>query len=369
VADLTLEQVSDVAGLNALQESWDEVWQASRDRSPFTTWQWASTWWQHFGRSDRLEILVARRAGQVVGIAPFLRARLGAGPMSHSMLVGVGQETADYGGMLLGGEPEATAELFLDRLSGELASGLTSVNLTRLRPDGDLQPLVERYLDDCSRRVRLVEAESDPYPYLDLGGIDDVPRLLKKLDTRNDVWRRGRRFAEHHDVEFVYDAAPDAANLAALFDLSGRRWDTKGTRMAGLFAGEPGRAFIAEVISAMRAKDGARLSMLRADGVAVGARLGFECGEHYLGYKECFDPAYSQFGPGQYLTSQVLHTLHERGLDRFDFLRGEGMHKSKWANGEQEVTYRTLHRAGRTGEVARRVMWHQMRLRLRRWTG
>jgi len=144
VAELTLDQITNLPGLLSIRDEWGEVWQASSDRSPFNTWQWVVTWWEHFGRNDELAVLLARRGDALVGIAPLLRARLGVGALAHKMIVGVGQETADYGGLLLGAEPDATGGLFLDKLGDDVARGLTSVNLTRLRPNGDTQLQVQR---------------------------------------------------------------------------------------------------------------------------------------------------------------------------------------------------------------------------------
>jgi CelD/BcsL family acetyltransferase involved in cellulose biosynthesis len=185
--------------------------------------------------------------------------------------------------------------------------------------------------------------------------------------VKNDVWRRGRRFAEQHDLAFDDDAEPDDRGMAALFELSRLRWDTKDRPMVGLFAGTAGREFLADVVPALRAEGRARLSLVHADGAAVAARLGFEVGDTYLGYKECFDPSIKALGPGQYLTSRVLHAIDDRGLREFDFLRGEGAHKSKWANGERVVGYWTMHAGGSRGRVAERLMWWQLRRRQRGW--
>lgn len=362
-----MDRITEVSGFDELRPDWQALWSRSADRGPFLTWEWARLWWEHFGGLDRLEILVARDGDRVEGIAPLLRSRIGAGPAAAEMLVGVGQETADYGGFLLGERPHDTASLFLDFLSAELRHGLRSVNLTRLRPGGDLLPAVREHVRG-SGADRLVCEESAAYPFLDLGALDDPAEHLRRLDVKNDVWRRGRRFAEQHELTFDYDAEPDRAHLDELFALSELRWNSKAAAMVGLFAGESGRAFLTEVVPALRERGVARLSLVRADGRAVAARLGFESGDAYLGYKECFDPDCSQLGPGQYMTSQVLHAVEERGLHEFDFLRGEGAHKSKWANGEREVGYWTLHRSGARGALARKLMWNQLRLRRRRWS-
>jgi len=364
VTELTLERITDSVALRALRESWERVWRASADRSPFVTWEWVSTWWEHFGGNDRLEVLVALDGETVVGIAPLLRTRLGA---ASTMLVGIGQENADYGGFLLGERPEETGLLILDYVLDAVAHGV-SLNLTRLRPEGDLLPLVRDHVEGRHGKVVLVQEQTTSYPYLDLRAVDDPTAYVNKMDTKNDVRRRTKRLAELHELHFDYDADPTDDNLGAFYELSNRRWDTKDGKMAGLFAGERGRAFITDVTRAMRPTGHVRVSLLRAGDLLVAARFGFECDGAYLGYKECFDPEYSKYGPGQMLTSRILHLEVEQGMHEFDFLRGEGAHKAAWVNAERTVSYWTVHRGGAIGRVRRKLMWSQLRLRLRRWT-
>jgi CelD/BcsL family acetyltransferase involved in cellulose biosynthesis len=367
VAALALERITEPSRFGELRDGWREVWAVSADRSPFLTWEWVTTWWQHFGARDQLELLVAKDGDRVVGIAPLLRARVGVPPISQTMLVGIGQENADYGGFLLGEHPAATGALFVGHVF-DAAQGGVSVNLTRLRPEGDLLPIVQ---DEAARRagkVALVEEQTTAYPYLDLSALDEPAAYLHKMDTRNDVRRRTKRLAELHELRFDYDADPTDANLGALFALSGRRWDTKDGRMAGLFAGARGRAFIADVSRKMQPTGHVRVSLLWADDLLVAARFGFECDGAYLGYKECFDPDYSKYGPGQMLTSHILHLEVEEGMREFDFLRGEGAHKAAWVNAERRVGYWTIHPGGTVGRLRRKLMWNQLRLRLRRWT-
>ena len=365
-----LECVADPSGLAELRNAWARVWHASADRSPFLTWEWVDTWWRHFGGNDQLEVVVARdHANDVIAIAPLLRARLGFTPLTTTMIVGIGQESADYGGFLLGDRPGETGPLLVNHVLDAVEHGAVSANLTRLRPDGDLLPIVREMTAGRSTRMALVNEEDAVYPYLDLSTVDDPEEAVTKLDTRNDVRRRTRRLAELHELHFEYDAEMNSANLDALFELSNRRWDTKEGKMSGVFAGDRGRRFVAEVGKAMRDVGTARLSLLRADEQVVAARFGFECDGAYLGWKECFDPDFSKFGPGQMLTSRILHHEVDRSMREFDFLRGAGEHKAAWVNAERQVGYWTIQRAGARGRVLRKLMWAQIRLRLRRWAG
>src|SRR5215212_5917436 len=153
--------------------------------------------------------------------------------------------------------------------------------------------------------------------------------------------------------------------MQTLFRLYSSRWAQKRGHPTGVFATERGRSFVSEAAQLLHAEGLARLSFLSADGTPIAGRFGFEFEGSYLGFMETFAPEFGKYGPGQIMVAKVLNSEVERGMHEFDFMRGEGLHKSKWANGEREVGYWVLRRRGRVGDVHRRVMWNVMRLRAR----
>ena len=370
MASLRLDVITDDAGFDALRSAWERVLVRSSDRSVFLTWEWARTWWRHYGRRDRLHIVTVSDGADVVAIAPLLRTGIRYGKVGITMLVGIGQENADYGGMLLGPRPREAADLILGSLESEIRDGPVVLNLTRLRPEGDLLRIVgERFGSGTAGTdnsdITLARAQQSIYPYLDLSTVDDPARYVAKLDTKNDSRRCLRRFREAHDVTFEYDVEPTTDAMRTLLDLYERRWAEKPGTASGVFASDRGRAFISEAASLLHAEGRAKLSFLSADGAAVGGRFGFEFEGAYLGFMETFEPDFGRYGPGQILVAQILAAAVERGLHEFDFMRGEGLHKSKWANSAREVDYWVAHRRGRLGQLHRRLMWNLMRLRVR----
>ena len=278
-------------------------------------------------------------------------------------MIGIGQENADYGGFLVADGRDDAAALLLDHLA-QHGSGPTVVNLHAGRGGLGARARVRRawrlVLDDGHRtRARRVppagfRGDRRPCPlHREARHPQRLPRALKRL-------------REQHDVEFAYDAGIDDRVLTELFDLYDRRWADREGSPSGLFATERGRAFLRDVGVALHDRGEARISALRCDGRLVAVRFGFELGGWYLGYMEAFDPEFRRFGPGQILVARILEDLLARGLRGFDFMRGEGFHKSKWANAGYDVDYLVLSRAGRRGEIDRWAAWNLMRLRHRR---
>jgi CelD/BcsL family acetyltransferase involved in cellulose biosynthesis len=358
VAQLVLSVIQNERDFAMLRSPWRAVFNSSDDRNVFLTWEWAYTWWRHFGRRDRLHVVAVWKGSDLVSVAPLLETSLGPRGWGHRMLVGIGQETADYGGFLLGDHPDAT-ELILDHLEQRVAHGEV-VNLTRLREDGVLLSLLRRRFIPNRRSPTLIQELVEDYPFLDLTKPENPADYISALEKRNDVRRRLRRLREQYAVDFVYHAAPPRVAVERFLALHDQRWMAKGRTPSGLFVSRTGRAFLLDVAEALDATGYLRLSFVTADGAPIAARFGFECNGTYLGMKSAFDPAFSSFGPGQLMVALLIREMLARGLHEFDFLRGAGEHKDAWANGRRAVGYLTLRRRGAVGH---RLLWLALRRR------
>jgi CelD/BcsL family acetyltransferase involved in cellulose biosynthesis len=354
---LALSVVDDEREFARLRSPWHAVFNSSEDRNVFLTWEWAHTWWRHFHGRDRLCVVVVHEGSNVVAIAPLLDTFFGL--FGRRMLVGIGQETADYGGFLLGDQPEATGELILDYLEERLARG-HAVNLTRLREGSRLLLLLRRRFPPSRPGPTLVQELIEDYPYLDLTKSEDPARHVSALEKRNDVRRRLRRLRERHDVGFVYRATPPRMAVEGFLTLHEERWASKNHPPSGIFVSNKGRVFVLDVAEALDSSELLRVSFVTADGVPIAARFGFECGGTYVGMKSAFDPAFASFAPGHLIVALLLEEMVARGLHEFDFLRGGGEHKDAWANGRRTVGYWTLRRPGAIGH---RLLWLALRRR------
>jgi CelD/BcsL family acetyltransferase involved in cellulose biosynthesis len=325
----------------------------------FLTWEWVHTWWRHFRGRDRLHVVVVREGSNIVAIAPLLETPLGL--FRRRMLIGIGQESADYGGFLLGDQPDATGELILGHLEDRVARG-DAVNLTRLRESSTLLSLLRRRFQPTRPGPTLVQELCEDYPCLDLTQTEDPSGHIAALEKRNDVVRTLRRLREKHDVEFVYHAGGSCLAVEQFLAIYDARWNAKGERPSGLFVGSRGRAFLRDVAGALDPSGLLRVSFVTADKVAIAGWFGFECDGAYLGMSTAFDPAFASFGPGHLIVGLLLEELVARGVHEFDFLRGADQHKDKWANVHRTVGYWTLRRRGHIGH---RLLWLALRRRRR----
>jgi CelD/BcsL family acetyltransferase involved in cellulose biosynthesis len=69
--ELTVERISDTAGLDALRSEWQALLRGNEADCLFLTWEWLSCWWRYVSQRRRLCLLTVRRDGELVAIAPF----------------------------------------------------------------------------------------------------------------------------------------------------------------------------------------------------------------------------------------------------------------------------------------------------------
>lgn len=352
---LTLDVVDSDEGFAALRGEWADLATADPDHNVFLAWQWAHTWWRHFGAGRdgvRLHIVVVRDGQGITGIAPFFRSRLGAGPLAVPVLRRLNHDAGDYGGMLLGRHPDETVAAVVSHLGAQLHGDVAVVELSRLasgarftgllgdelvRHAGTIEPVVEQLGEACL--------------FADVARGIDLPKLTKKHKIRQRLRRLGEQHGEVAFVRHTGETLDDG--LDRLVSLHDRRWEQLDEPMQGLMASAQGREFLLDAIRALDGEGMVQLLSVEAGGKPVAVELDFVQDDRVFLFKGAFDPEFSAFSPGQLLHHRVFEDGLAAGVQVFDFCRGGADYKRRWTNGEQRLLTVLLTRPGLTGAVAR----------------
>ena len=95
-------QVTEVTTTNAfcsLRDQWNRCLASSGQNTIFLTWEWLFTWWETYGKSDQLRILICSdETGHIVGIAPFYTTseRVFGFPLRTLRLLGSNEACSEY---------------------------------------------------------------------------------------------------------------------------------------------------------------------------------------------------------------------------------------------------------------------------------
>jgi CelD/BcsL family acetyltransferase involved in cellulose biosynthesis len=305
-----VEPTLEVGGeLDPLRAVWTKL--AERGRNLFSTWEWASIWWRHFGQGRRLHLIVVRRGTEPVGLLPLYRWQ--RGPVTALRFVGHGP--ADELGPV--GDPDDGVRLAraLRRSLGRLdADLLLAEQLPRGQDWGAL--LGGR---------RLAE-ETSPLVRFDAGGWEGYLRT-RSANFREQVRRRARKLAREHRV--AYRLSDGSRNLDhdldLLFQLHDARWSGAPTNFTA-------RAAFHRAFAPVAAEQGwLRLWLLEVDGAPAAALYGFRYAGVESYYQAGRDPALDDYRVGFVLLAHAIRQAANDGIREYRLLRGAEGYKLRFA--------------------------------------
>ncbi|MFE1285346.1 GNAT family N-acetyltransferase [Streptomyces sp. NPDC058751] len=122
-----------------LATAWDRLYRRCGAATAFQSHAWLHSWWLSYGTPGRLRLVVVREGGELLAVAPLMRARR---PLPT--LVPLGGPISDYADVLLDDE-------HTDRVAALLAEGLSAAARTALidfrevRPGGAAERVYEHW--------------------------------------------------------------------------------------------------------------------------------------------------------------------------------------------------------------------------------
>jgi dTDP-4-amino-4,6-dideoxygalactose transaminase/CelD/BcsL family acetyltransferase involved in cellulose biosynthesis len=323
----------DVAGeLAPLRTVWSEL--AVQGRNVFATWEWASTWWEQFGRRRKPLVTICRSGDRVVGILPLYA--WSTRPLRVLRLIGHGP--ADELGPVAADEDR-------DAVVAALGPALGRVGWDVFV--GEQLPR-DRTPWDQTQASRLVRREASPVLRF---GPDGWQGFLdsRSRNFREQVRRRPRRLAREHRVAYrLADGSRDLDDeLETLFRLHAERWSSTGTsflRHRGFH-----RAFAHTAL----AQGWLRLWFLEVDGRPVAAVYGFRYAGVESYYQAGRDPAWDAYAPGFVLLAHAIRRAAEDGMTEYRLLRGGEAYKYRFATADAGLDTIALARGPGLGAALR----------------
>ncbi|TAK10199.1 MAG: GNAT family N-acetyltransferase [Candidatus Manganitrophaceae bacterium] len=324
---IDLEEVTTVEALEALRPEWSALYERCAGATPFQSPEWLLSWWKCFG-AGQLWVLVLRRGGRLVGLAPFFIGSLGEGAPRHVGFIGTGiTDTLDL--LLEPGLESVGALRILERLA-QCSARWDLCDFQELRPDSALLTASRSAL-----HFRIVPQSVSPRLLLPEG--TNLETILPPVHRRN--LRRARRRLEAAG-RFVFDRA-DAHTFPALledfFRLHENRWEKR--EGAGVLADPAIRAFHREAAAGFLRQGALRLYGLRLGETVIASLYAFRKGSGLYCYLSGFDPEKADYSPGALLLKHAIEEAIGEGLREVDFLRGKEPYKYLWGASDR-VHYR-----------------------------
>ncbi|HTR81300.1 MAG TPA: GNAT family N-acetyltransferase [Bacteroidota bacterium] len=303
-----VEIVTTIARLRELRQDWNLI--ALRTENPLFQFEWFEACAEAFCPPDALHVVVVRRTGIVVGIAPLVLAQpsllqrrieiLGASVLCEP--AGFLCTDADAMNQLISAIMEMRRPLFLGRV------GCTSLECNTI------ERVARRHLF-----FGLKNRSASPWISIE-GSWESYEATLSS--SRRSSLRRARRNASKLGTLTTEIFSPSAEHLDRyldeVFEVESANW--KGQAGTSIRSISPLKKFFATYAKAAAQAGILRLCFLRVNGKPIAVQIAVEYARRFWVLKIGYDEEYASCSPGNVLMHDVVRYAFERKLISFEFL-------------------------------------------------
>jgi CelD/BcsL family acetyltransferase involved in cellulose biosynthesis len=324
---LELKVISDSSRLEELADDWERLFQSAQDPSIFSSYEWAATWWAHYGGAARLQILAAYSGSELVGIAPLiLLDHVIAGIKAFTRIKFIGAGISDRLDFLIAtGAERPVVELFVNHL---FRQRWDIVDLDEVPEDSATAALLPSIVDQLGARAKLLPQSVCPTITLPIhfntyfsSTTRDIQRKIKRYRSQST---NGRSF-ELKIITSERDLLPGLESFLAMY----RNYFSQREGTSHL-TGEQFAAFRRELALKLARRGRLLLALLQANGKDVAGQLCFRHGAMCYEYNRCYDLDWKRENVGTALLWEVLRYCVAEGCRKYDFLRGLEQYKLDW---------------------------------------
>lgn len=330
---MVLEGSAELAGL---EREWDGlVEQVAR---PFCAPAWLLAWWRTAAPPDaQLRVVAVRDGTKLIGVAPFVVHRRGAGFAEYRSLgAGVAHRLTV---VATPGREHEVAGTLVQALA-QTRPTPTSLRIEAVDADSPWPTLLR---DLWPGRIR---------PWLRDDGMLSAPVVClegrtweewlasKSKNFRVQVRRRRRNLDKRGAIVRMARTVEEAdRDLRELVRLHYGRWDERG----GSSALDHGiEAMLAEAARALVGPERLRLWTIELEGKAIACLLCLSAGGETVAWNGGFDSSASELRPGFVAMSAAIEDSFARGERRFDLGGGAQPYKLRFGDADAPIAWRTL---------------------------
>lgn len=311
-----------IDSFSSLKDEWNVVLETAGTNTVFQTYEWLSTWWEYFGQGKELLLLVANKNDNVVGIAPLMIMKMRVKGLPFYRVANfIGSGTSDYLDFILkkGCEKEVLSEI-IDYLKKHRKNW----DLMRI---GDIpdESLTNMFLPNIlgQKKISFHLGEHDTCPYVELPETWQDYKLSLSRSTRKNIVKFQNRIAEKAEFRTFKGESEVSTWMDNFFKLHEERWRREGDRAH--IRSKEFKQFHREV--AIKLTKYLDLSFLFFEGKEIAALYCYDYNTTRGFYLQGFDPDYAHYSPAFVLTANRIEDAIQRGLKKFDFLRGDEPYK------------------------------------------
>ena len=235
----------------SLEYEWSSIMKNnSVNDNIFLTWDWLSTWWQHFGDQRKLLLLAIEDNTEIVGLAPLMISK-------HKLIKGlnvnkiefIGAPHTDYHSFIFSKKEKECLTLILNHLDAEVADW-NWIDLTDIPGDTITYSLMNKLFPSFRSKLTMRQKIQDICPYIQLSDSMDLVYDGFNSSMKRNLKKSSRKIKKAHKISFSnyrdLGISVDEA-MSLFFKLHRKRWGENSTLGSSGVEGEKFRAFHIDV--------------------------------------------------------------------------------------------------------------------------
>jgi CelD/BcsL family acetyltransferase involved in cellulose biosynthesis len=323
--DITVSVVSDPRQWLGLKEVWNSLLQATEDHNVFQSFEYLWEWWKYCGIWKDLRVIVIRRAGSVIGVAPLMLEHFPIfGKVVRKLMFITAPMEMNRPKFLFGRDAGVCLPALLAFL--EQDAGAWDVLDIDEQLQGGLAAIKKGFADSAC----LVAESATLCPYIDVDRgwehflqgrskrmRSNIRRLRRKLHSRGEVTvQTVRRWPELDH------------GLDRHCEIEGASWKAGKNLDLG---SEKSHYFFYRSLAKVFGCDGRfELRLLECGGTPVASTFGIRHDQVFQSLRIAHRREYDAVSPGTVLESYELEDLFRDGIARYEFMGSFLANKLRW---------------------------------------
>jgi CelD/BcsL family acetyltransferase involved in cellulose biosynthesis len=321
-------KVKECNDFQTLKNRWNDFLNVSLDNNVFSTWEWLSIWWKHFGKEKQIIILLVEDENEIMAIAPLICSKhkfLGFGNLKKISFAG--SPESDYNTFILKEKKEKFSELIFDYLNRYVDwDYLELEDIPENSATMDLLYTVPLKIQYKNWEI----GQGNVCRYVSLPNSMNAFLTGLSSNMRRNLKRYSRKLGEKCRLESKnYDEIGSVKEaMGTFFKLHQMRWKSKGGLDA--FNKPILRDFHIDIAKCLAEKECLNLNFVTANDEPIAATYGFEYNQKTYVYLTGWNPTYSHYMIGNLAHMYGIQKSIQKGLKEYDLMRGNEAYKRLW---------------------------------------
>ncbi len=315
--------------LELYRTEWENFLKGMPADSPFSSYEWLSTCWEHFHKGRRLLGMVFKGQSHLKGIIPLMAYQETVKFFPLRKISFVGREYSDRADLIIGKDKGKVIEAMMDYFVEDFRNW-DVIHLEQIPEESDSIKM----LSHCARKRGLLfecwEQTVCPYIILD----QELGWMKEKRDHsfKKEIRKSAQRLQDAGKVSFsrsiTHDNIDDVIEIAAYVDKKSHKHEEG----KALFTQPVTREFLRDTARIFAQRKWLDFTTLELNDVPIAYEFHFRYKEKIFAYTGSYDQAYASFAPGMGIIFRLIQDSMDQGLKEYDLLQGAHDYKWRWTN-------------------------------------